>query len=328
MMARRPKAKKDLSLDELGSDDGTQAEGEELSLDDDLSLDELGSDDGAKAESEEMSLDDDLSLDELGSDDGTPGEELSLDDDLSLDELGSDEGAMAEGEELSLDDDLSLDSGEETAAAGTLDDDLSLDDLSLDSGEETAAAGTLDDDLSLDDLSLDSGEETAAAGALDEDLSLDDLSLDELANGGETETALSSDDDFSLDELATGDTDGLQDLTTGDDDLDLSAFADGLDMDNADEAAETPLETADTDLGAEDELEALLSQLDTGEMPDFEDENANATPGDEISGQFDLAKMFVDMGDNDTARGYLEEILEKGSEEQKQKAQEMMDAMP
>ena len=45
---------------------------------------------------------------------------------------------------------------------------------------------------------------------------------------------------------------------------------------------------------------------------------------DDINGQFDLAQMYINMEDNESARTILEEISERGNEEQKRKAQELM----
>ena len=284
--------------------DTETGESDEQLLEEGISLDiETGSDDNLS-----LGLDDNLSLDAgddtaVGSDD-----ELSLDDGLSLDmESGSDDDLS-----LDLDDDLTLDTGEETSTDTeklSLDDDLSLD-------TETGS----DDDLSLDlddDLALDTGgEETVAAS--DDELTLDDdLTLD--TESGSNEVLL-LDDNLTLDDSEPGDTEN--------DELDLAAL--GLDEELTGELLDldTQLDTddpaAETELAASEELDNLLDQLNTDGTAELEETDIDLDSTDEISGQFDLAQMFIDMDDNESARTILEEISETGNEEQKLKAQELL----
>ncbi|HHB91761.1 MAG TPA: hypothetical protein ENK59_00925, partial [Thioploca sp.] len=115
-----------------------------------------------------------------------------------------------------------------------------------------------------------------------------------------------------------GDTDSSsEELSLDDDELSLD------DLGDTDSSSEELSLDDDLSLGDDDDLDSLLNQLDTGEMPDEIDINEENS-GDEISSQFDLAQMFIDMDDNDTAHGILDEIIQKGNEEQKQKAQSMI----
>jgi pilus assembly protein FimV len=105
---------------------------------------------------------------------------------------------------------------------------------------------------------------------------------------------LSLEDDLSLEELLnelnTGDTDSQQDTVMEDDDLDLNALA------------------LDKEPGDEYEFQA----------------DTNDAVGDKISENFELAQIYMDMDDNDSARDILKEILEQGDDEQKRKAQELI----
>ena len=90
--------------------------------------------------------------------------------------------------------------------------------------------------------------------------------------------------------------------------FDLSAF----DLDTSDTAAvESKLPNVD---------EIKLDDFDLS-MPD--DSNAIST-GDEASTKLDLARAYVDMGDNDMARSLLNEVLEQGSAGQKTEAQALL----
>ena len=52
-----------------------------------------------------------------------------------------------------------------------------------------------------------------------------------------------------------------------------------------------------------------------------------ATPG-EVSTKLDLARQFVDMGDPESARHMLDEVLEEGDPAQKQEARRLIDTLP
>jgi pilus assembly protein FimV len=51
------------------------------------------------------------------------------------------------------------------------------------------------------------------------------------------------------------------------------------------------------------------------------------TPG-EVSTKLDLARQFVDMGDPESARHMLDEVLEEGDPAQKQEARRLIDTLP
>ncbi len=353
----------DLSLDadsvdtELSLDDDLSLDADsvdtELSLDDDLSLDadnidaELSLDDDLSLDADnidaELSLDDDLSLDTDSGD-----TELSLDDDLSLD---TDSGDT----ELSLDDDLSLDA-DNIDTELSLDDDLSLDtdsgdtELSLDD-DLSLDADNIDTELSLDDdLSLDADSGDAEL-SLDDDLSLDvgddsGLSLEDDLSLADEDSNLNLDDDLSLDTddmdldaLALGDiaeeTNGL-DLGANED-LDLDSMSDegevdlsslGLDDDiSSDLDMDSLLGDDDQEISLEgsgdDDLDSLLGELGNG---DDLGELDLGTP-DEIGSKFDLAQMYIDMEDNDSAKGILNEILAEGSDEQRSQAESLLSSL-
>ncbi len=46
--------------------------------------------------------------------------------------------------------------------------------------------------------------------------------------------------------------------------------------------------------------------------------------GDETSTKLDLARAYVDMGDNEMARALLDEVVQHGNAQQKQQAQALI----
>lgn len=71
---------------------------------------------------------------------------------------------------------------------------------------------------------------------------------------------------------------------------------------------------------------------DSSETPyeavsDHVSELADLTDGDEIETKLDLAKAYVDLDDEESARGILSQILIEGNEEQKSEAQALVDVL-
>jgi pilus assembly protein FimV len=60
---------------------------------------------------------------------------------------------------------------------------------------------------------------------------------------------------------------------------------------------------------------------------DAQSEHEPATES-EVRTKLDLARQFLDMGDPESARHILHEVLEEGSTAQKAEAQRLMDSMP
>ncbi|WP_191489027.1 FimV family protein [Pseudomonas sp. FEN] len=213
--------------------------------------------------------------------------------------------------------------------------DLSLDDLEAASPTLVAPAAVDLDDLQLDDdLSFESvlEQQKPAKPALD-DLADFDLDL-----GGEAPLSTSADEDFLLsltEDLKDSDAEvptlaagGLDDL----DDLDLPA---DFDLSLADDLAAPTGPNAFTD--ELDDVNAELDRLSQSlEQPPLatpslaadalpEDESFDFLSGtDEAATKLDLAQAYMDMDDSDGARDILAEVLNEGSEAQKNEAREML----
>ncbi|KIH85976.1 FimV/HubP family polar landmark protein [Pseudomonas batumici] len=230
--------------------------------------------------------------------------------------------------------------------------DLSLDDLEA-ASPTLVAPSTMDlDDLQLDDdLSFESvlAQQAEAKPSLDDDLSfesvleqqpqakpaLDDLADFDLDLGGDAPLSTSADEDFLLSltedlkdsdaEVPTLGAGGLDDLGLPAD-FDLS-LADELEAHSGPNAFTDELDDVNAEL---DRLSQSLEQpplatpsLVADELP--EDESFDFLSGtDEAATKLDLAQAYMDMDDRDGARDILAEVMNEGSEAQKNEAREML----
>ncbi|MEW8385075.1 MAG: FimV/HubP family polar landmark protein, partial [Candidatus Thiodiazotropha taylori] len=105
--------------------------------------------------------------------------------------------------------------------------------------------------------------------------------------------------------------DGVEDQVEMED----SEVLDNLDL----ESIERELEGISTDLDNEESNEAdELSLLQS------HSENLDLDSTDEITTKLDLARAYIDMGDNEGAKSILEEVVGEGSENQQKEAQELL----
>ena len=259
-----------------------------------------------EAESNELSLDSgseaSLELDELSLGSDSDAGDLDLDDGLSFEtaDLDSELEDMSELEVPELDSEmpsLDMDAGSADAL-----------DLDLDEGVDIPS---LDTELSLDNDIAELSED------LDDELAGLSQEMDsELESGLDLDAGLELDSGLDLDE-------GLE-LDSG---LDLEA---GLDAGNSDIetlADESPSSESGTDdlvdLSGDDDLPPL-GDLDLDNL----DEDLDFLSGtDESETKLDLARAYIDMDDKEGAKEILQEVLEEGSDQQKEDASKLMDSM-
>jgi len=241
-------------------------------------------------------------------------EEPSGDNVIEFDSAVSEEPEADEGG-------LDLSMAEESIEEGGLDFDIGLDTaeegseeadigLSLDEGSGDADADTME--IKLEDYAA-GGEEKGDEGGLEFDLSV-----------GESDAG----EEPSL-ELSTGDEDesGIElDLTTeGEESLDSGLE---LELDSGDElAAAAEEDTEATVKMPEIDLDFSIDEDDGDDQTVFVPRSADAqeqSGEDEIATKLDLAKAYVELGDKDSAKGILEEIISDGNEQQKKTAQELL----
>ncbi len=272
----------------------------------------------------------DLGLDILEEETGESEEGISTvemdaveDDQANIETVPLESTAPSEEEEVGFD--LSLQSSEL--------DELSIggDTIAEPEAEAEAPAGTeseiefdlaLQDTTEMSDLAIDDTLELPKPDATAE-------SLEDLAKSMEESMA-----DLDLED---------DDLPETDDEFDLS-LADtsgGLDLDFSDTAADG----ADSDTGVDFDLEGLDLEADTVAM-DLSPEEADGSAGtertvvmpvdddaeqqsdtDEVDTKLNLAKAYIELGDNDGARSILDEVVRDGSEDQQTEAQRLIEQL-
>ena len=199
-------------------------------------------------------------------------------------------------DELAEDDSLDVTTAESaTAELEALDTDNDSEEFGgwSDTTPESAAAESakldesVDFELELDEKSLEMDSETPA---------------EEVTAGAGDQLGGDLGIDFKLeDEAANGVADELE-ATPGDEDLGRGLDTEVANLDDVE---------LDLDLGAESEAEE--------DEFDFGDEADVATT------KLDLARAYIDMGDEDGARDILNEVLAEGNSEQQQQAQAMLE---
>ncbi|MEM1432947.1 MAG: FimV/HubP family polar landmark protein [Pseudomonadota bacterium] len=235
------------------------------------------------------SLDDEFSLDSLN--DGLGIEELKTDSVPTVDLADADLSKLDEDEDSDFD--LDLDSLTEVPAE-------------LTDGANQEDSG-LDFELEFDDTPLDEAAgETSAADAADDATRMVTSSSASDQLGGDL--GIDFDPDAADADGAAADepTDGLSAAGFDDDLLDLDDILSDAPSDAVEDDA-TATEGAADDAGEED------FEFDVGE--------------DSTSTKLDLARAYIDMGDQDGARDILKEVLTEGSESQQQEAQTLLETI-
>lgn len=231
--------------------------------------------------------------------------------------------------DFELPDDFDLSVIEESAS--DLEDGLSLEttDLSSDFSEISAEmddlAETLKDNMKVDEQldaeldSLDIDFASAQPEALADEKTEQDISLDTLDDLDDLELPSESLDDFDFGDLEeTLSFEEPADFTA---ELDLEA-APELDSNLMDELAKLS-EFSEEPQGELDEQPATERAFAALEEA-LEDDFSFLAGTDETTTKLDLARAYVDMGDNEGAKDILEEVLSEGNDEQQQEARELM----
>lgn len=209
-------------------------------------------------------------------------------------------------------------------------------------GEDAASPGeTVDldapasDEFDLEiDLADDAGDVTEARPALG-DLELEDLDLADSDLQQTADATEASDSDDSL-EFDVGDLDleldDAPELKDEDIVLDLSAdlepeapaeadIEEDFSIDAPDDLGDLELEL-DSDDSDTQSAESALADIDNilESSADIDDDLGDLAEGDEVATKLDLARAYIDMGDVDGARDILDEVIQEGSDDQKDEA--------
>ncbi|MEJ1489299.1 MAG: FimV/HubP family polar landmark protein [Candidatus Sedimenticola sp. (ex Thyasira tokunagai)] len=243
-----------------------------------------------------------------------------------LDQLPLDEDSI---ESDAIDDDsLELDLSE----LDTIADDADMDDLGLNLGdlgeidqnaigEESAGTGTVDgDSINLD---IDLGD----LGSAEEEADLDGLDFDLGDLGGEVvsadETVLTIED--TLESAEIGELEVDKDLTVADfgDDVRFELPEEDLQDELEGQAFNLDSDSTLATLGEDESASALDQITEVDSSLDHESDEVT----DEVNTKMDLARAYIDMGDEEGARSILEEVLGEGNEGQQQEARELQEKL-
>ena len=310
-----------------------------------LSLDTPDLDDEFDSESDELEFDveESVELAEKKADDELDEFDFDLGDDVDeplefdepavtevaaiKDELVADDFDFAEDEmeaELDLE---TIDFAEEPEAVVTTeveDEELDSEDDLVELAETTAEAPASEDDVLAFDMDAETGFESD-----DSDVDLQSLEAELDAIGTEAADAeiVSGADD--LDE-AMPMADVQDDLAEAEDDL---AEFDLAIADDAEANDDIEVATEDDDLsildglsaGEDDSAAELIGGIDLDELAASDDEFDFLAGTDECATKLDLARAYIDMEDVDGAKELLQEVVQEGSDQQKQDARELMD---
>ncbi|EED33126.1 LysM domain protein [gamma proteobacterium NOR5-3] len=223
---------------------------------------------------------------------------------------------------------LYVDMGEEASAAEQLEelrkhgspDSIARGEALLGAGASSAATPSFMDDIQ---------EEPAAVKNPDEDPGEPGESLDIEPVSLESELADVSDaPELSLEDAEEAD------LALGSD-PEPDENIESIEFEHLEIEEVSPFNAEDGELdfvNAEEELDlsdAFVSTddapADTADVDDADDEDLLiADDADQMATKLDLARAYLDMGDSEGARGILEEVMEKGTEEQQQESRDLL----
>ncbi len=296
------------------------------------SVDESGAE--LQAEEFNLELDEDFDLDALAA---TDAEELTAEFDSADRPVEGEEATSADEVELEPEAELGQ-AFEAEAEAGSPSPQAASEDFVGDFELDKL------DDVDLSSATTDSplaeeSSDSLGAEFSDFDFDLDSAELESLEGVSESK------DDGVVEKRDDTDALDLDDLDSALAELDVEVAGLSLDDADADEQLIDALVDADADADADADVDAgaeMGDRSDSGEQPldldelVFDEFSADALSDDEISplsdnddiaNKLDLARAFVDMGDGDSARDILSEVLVGGSDEQVVEAKALLDQL-
>ncbi len=263
-----------------------------------------------------------------GSNDATDDVFLDFDEDALENELNAAishdgetemlDSSLLEGSDLDLDDAINLDddlSADFSEAGIKIDNDL--DDMLEGDSSETAMF-----DSSLFDVNSEEAKAFTGGDRIDEDT----VSLEQVQENltAELETLSFDPEDIDPESMEEDSLPTLQTAELGKPNFDLDDLNENL------TASETG--TFEKDMLSDDVTEQFdvgnidSTMTDLGEFADdYELENPSII--EEVGTKLDLAKAFVDMGDEDAAKETLTEVMEQGDQTQIQQAKDLLDKL-
>lgn len=234
--------------------------------------------------------------------------------------------------EEEADSEESLDTTE--TEASNLDEELSFDDVVLDSSSETEStedstsdststgeSSTSDFDLDLDleniDLDVDSGLSEEASD-LGDSFDTDSMDL------GSTDLDSTDLDSIDLDTLASDIDAGMESIDL-EESVDVSTALDSSLDDLSDTISETiPEPVAETTSEASSQI---AEENAADDFEDFDDDLDVLAGEDECSTKLELAQAYLDMGDPESAKEILDEVVSLGDDAQQDQARKLLEGV-
>ena len=150
---------------------------------------------------------------------------------------------------------------------------------------------------------------------------------DEFSSDLDSELDALAADDIDLPTLET-DTADLHELPDLDEDFDLSITAPEDELEAIEDVvAEYKEELPSLSDAKEADDFPPLGDLDDIDLDNLDNDLDFLSGTDESETKLDLARAYIDMEDQDGAREILQEVLEDGTDEQKQEATKLMDSL-
>jgi len=211
--------------------------------------------------------------------------------------------------------------------------------IAKDTAGETVDDNALDFDLSVFDVDSSDAVEGEKKEVVEDanaiNFDLDSVALDDFESKevNDVDDVESIDFDLSADPEPDKNDDKVAeiDLTAElDNDVDLDSFDFSLDSDKQ----ETTVADSESVADVKEDVESFDFDFDfDSDVPvatstpvvELDDGVSDLTDMDELETKIDLAKAYVDMGDSEAAKSIAEEILAKGSDDQKLAAQAILD---
>jgi len=211
--------------------------------------------------------------------------------------------------------------------------DLNSSSLMDDDVHEPAATNKSSDDIESIDFDLGSFNavssdlKKAPELSIPEDLEVFDFNRDPVADSSESLVLEDDMDDINLDDF---------DFSSGSAPLDTTAVESAEasidtveNVESVDVASDNKSESNDFDFDFDD-ISSVLANSDEEESNMFGEDSlivSDLTDMDEFETKIDLAKAYIDMGDVAAAKDVAQEVLEKGTDAQKQEAQAIIDQL-
>jgi pilus assembly protein FimV len=285
-------------------------------LNDDI---EKSIDDAEVSISENKNLSDELDIDallaEVADSDNSLTNKLDIGDDVLTDGQANEQGAEPSTDYIDSD-----------VLADLLADEKPTQSSAVSYNSESDTIEDLDN-VDFDELlaNIEEGQKLPSSGLdLSDDFTTDDIDLDmvDLAveqSNDEIDIIIDNEEDFSLD---LDDTLDIGDALDSDNNLNIDFDSDEDDFVSVDSLLSDSLSsTNDNEPYNKTDFNVGLSQF-----PEFSGDNSAEDEDDNgIAAKLDLAKVYIEIGDNENAEVILQDVVEKGDAQQQFDAQQLLD---